>query len=143
MNEIVLKFYKLGIVSTDAINQYIAGVVLTDNAIKEILNTLGLVRKVNSSDRDFYKTWSEDWNFDESIISLVAEKAKNASSPIRYMNKLLLELHSKNIYDYDKAKQELNNTQIETKENKKDFTEREYTKEELNALFDSLDDIEV
>lgn len=143
MNEIVLKLYKLGIVSIDAINQYIAGVVSTDNAIKEILNALGLVRRVNSSDRDFYKTWYEDWNFDNSIILLAAEKSKNASSPIRYMNRLLLDLNSKNIHDLAAAKEELQRAQIEPKENKKDFTEREYTKEELNALFDSLDDIEV
>ena len=145
MHEIVLKLYKLGIVSIDSINQYIEGLVSTDNAIKEILNILGLVRRVNSSDRDFYKTWSEDWNFEDKIISLVAEKAKNASSPIRYMNKLLLDLNSKNIHDYDQAKEALKNAQIETstKETKKDFIEREYTKDELNALFDSLDDIEV
>ena len=143
MNEIVLKLYKLGIVSINAINQYIAGVVSTDNAIKEILNTLGLLRRVNSSDRDYYKTWTEDWNFENNIIILAAEKSKNASSPIRYMNRLLLELNSKNIHDFNTAKEELNKVQIETKENKKDFTEREYTKEELNALFDSLDDIEV
>ena len=143
MNEIVLKFYKLGIVSMNAINQYIAGVVTTDNTIKEILNVLGVVRRVNSSDRDFYKTWNEDWNFDHSIIALVAEKAKNTASPLRYMNKLLLNLNAKGIHDYDKAKTEISRVQVGTQESKKDFIERDYTKEELNALFDSLDDIEV
>lgn len=144
MNEIVLKLYKLGIVSLDSINQYIAGLVDTDNAIKEILNILGIVRRVNSADRDFYKTWSEDWNFENNIITIVADKAKNASSPLRYMNKLLLELNSKNIREPEKVKDYLKNSAINTQtENKKDFTEREYTKDELNALFDSLDDIEV
>lgn len=143
MNEVVLKLYKLGIVSISSINQYIDGLVSTDNSIKEILNTLGLVRRVNSADRDFYKTWSNDWNFSDDIIHLAAEKSKNASSPIRYMNKLLLELNSKDIHDIEKATTALANAQIETKENKKDFIERDYSKDELNALFDSLDDIEV
>ena len=138
-----MKFYKLGIVSINAINQYIAGVVTTDNTIKELLNILGVVRRVNSSDRDFYKTWNEDWNFDYAVIALVAEKAKNTASPLRYMNKLLLELNTKGIHDAEKAKAELSRVQSGVQESKKDFTERDYTKEELNALFDSLDDIEV
>ena len=144
MNDIILKLYKLGIVSIDAINEHIAGVVSTDNAIKEVLQILGILRRVNSSDRDFYRTWTEDWNFDNAIIRLVAEKSKNASSPVRYMNRLLLELHSKNIHDINKAQEELSKTSVEfTSTAKKDFEQREYTKEELNALFDSLDDIEV
>lgn len=147
MNEIVLKLYKLGIVSIEAINEYIAGVVSTDNSIKEMLELLGIVRRVNSSDRDFFKTWTEDWNFSNEIIKLVAEKSKTASSPIRYMNKLLLTLNAKNIHDIESAKEELSKVQVDNHgqvaSTSKDFAQREYTKEELNALFDSLDDIEV
>lgn len=147
MNEIVLKLYKLGIVSISAINEYIAGVVSTDNAIKQMLECLGIIRKVNSSDRDFYKTWTEDWNFSDQIINLVAEKSKNASSPLRYMNKLLLNLNAKNIHTVEEAQKELSNVQVEPNSqntiSSKDFSQREYTKDELNALFDSLDDIEV
>ena len=90
--------------------------------------------------------WTEDWNFSDDIINLAAEKSKSASSPLRYMNKLLLSLNAKNIHDLEKAKEELSHVQVETTQNynlSKDFSQREYTKEELNALFDSLDDIEV
>ncbi len=143
MNEVVLKLYKLGIVSIQAINEYIEGIVQTDNFVKEILRKLGIVRKVNSSDRDFYKTWTEDWNFSLDIIDLVCEKSKNASNPIRYMNKLLLSLHSKNVQTRKQAENELSKVADNKVENKHGFAEREYTSEELNALFDSLDDIEV
>ncbi len=143
MNEVVLKLYKLGIVSIEAINEYIQGIVKTDANIKELLQKLGIVRRVNSSDRDFYKTWTQDWNFDSSIINFVCEKSKNAGNPIRYMNKLLLELNAKNIHSLAKAEKELASASVDKSENKHGFEEREYTKEELNALFDSLDDIEV
>jgi len=143
MNEIVLKLYKIGVVSINAINEYIQRVVSTDNSIKEILQKLGIVRRVNSADRDFYKAWSEDWNFSEDIIMLAAEKSINAGQPIRYMNKLLLELNAKNIHTYSEAEKELSKAQPSISKTKNDFTEREYTSEELNALFDSLDDIEV
>ena len=145
MNEIVLKLYKLGIVSVEAMNEYVAGLVSTDNSIKELLQKLGLLRRVNSMDRDFYKTWTEDWNFSLEIINLVAEKSKTASQPIRYMNKLLLELNNKNIKTVQEAEKELAKTTIVSSQTKtkNDFSEREYSKEDLDALFDSLDDIEV
>lgn len=144
MNEVVLKFYKLGLVSTNAINQYIAGVVDIDNAIKLLLDKLGIIRKVNFSDRDFYKVWTEDWNFSSDIIDLVANKSKNASQPMRYMNKLLLVLNSKNIKTLPDAEKELATVgQAPATSPAKSAPEREYTAEELTALFDSLDDIEV
>lgn len=145
MNEIVLKFYKLGIVTIDAINEYIESVVSTDNSIKSILQKLGILRRVNSSDRNFFRTWTIDWDFSLEVIELVAEKAKATSSPVRYMNKLLLDLNSKNIHDVEKVKIELNKVNVNPSSQvvKSDFGQRDYTKEELDALFDSLDDIEV
>ncbi len=146
MDEVILKLYKLGIVSIQAINEYIHGLVETDKAIKEILQILGVLRRVNSMDRDFYKTWTEDWNFSNEIILLVAEKSKATAQPIRYMNKILLELNNKNLKSISEVEKELSKVSTmttATNTNKNDFSEREYTKEELNALFDSLDDIEV
>ncbi len=143
MNEIVNKFYKLGIVSLEALNEYFDSVIQTDAKIKNILNALNIVRRVNSSDRDFYKTWTCDWHFDDDIIALVAEKAKGTANPLRYMNKLLLDLYHSNITDITAAKSFLNNTKVSTTNNTKSFAQREYTKDELNAMFDSLDDIEV
>ena len=146
MNEVVSKLYKLGIVSTSAINEHISRLVNTDNNIKELLEKLGILRRVNSTDRDFYKTWTEDWNFTTDIILVVAEKSKTANQPLRYMNKLLSDFNLKNIQTIEEVKKELekvNVSSVQNITNKNDFSEREYTKEELNALFDSLDDIEV
>lgn len=142
MNEVVQKFYKLGIVTIEALNDYIDGVVKIDGEIKKILDKLGLLRRVNSSDRDFFKTWTEDWLLDSSLIDLAAEKSKNTTSPLRYMNKLLLDLHNRGIKTRPEAEKALANVGNSTAA-KSEFSQREYTKEELNALFDSLDDIEV
>lgn len=143
MNEVVLKFYKLGIVSTDSLNDYINGVVKMDSKIKEILAKLGILRRVNSSDRDFYKTWTEDWMFDGEVIDLAIEKSKNTLNPLRYMNKLLLDLHNRGIKTCKEAEKALANVSLKAETKTAGFDQREYTKEELNALFDSLDDIEV
>ncbi len=143
MNEIVLKFYKLGIVSKESLQNYFANVVSQDMAIKEILDKLQIVRRVNSADRDYFKTWTEDWHFSKDIIDLVLEKSKGTSWPLRYMNHLLLELNSKNIKDVESAKKYLDGHKTSAAAPSADFSQREYTKEQLSALFDSLDDIEV
>ncbi len=145
MDEIVNKFFKLGLVSVDAINRYTEGVVENDNNIKKILDKLDLVRRVNTSDREFFKTWTEIWNMPEDVIMLVCEKSKSATAPLRFMNKILSDLNQKNIKTLQEAEKELANLKIDSSKSvpNSNFTQREYTKDQLNALFDSLDDIEV
>lgn len=145
MNEAVLKFFKKGLVSKEAITQYLNEVVAEDTSIKKVLDTIGSLRRVTSSDRDLYKTWTEDWHLSDEIILFVSEKAKTASNPMRYVNRILSELHANNISSLEGAEKFVNSNnfakaQTNTKPN---FEEREYSKEDLNALFDSLDDIEV
>ena len=83
----------------------------------------------------------------EDIILLACAKSKTASSPIRFMNKLLSDLNQKNIHTIADAEKELQNVKVESykqnTQNNTNFSQREYTKDQLNALFDSLDDIEV
>lgn len=145
MNEAVLKFFKKGLVSSEAISQYLGEVVEKDNSIKNILETLGSLRKVNSSDRDLYNIWSNDWNIPDSIILIVAGRSKGTASPMRYMNRLLCEIHNKGITTIEGAEKLCNENGFtkQKEQTKPNFEQREYSKEQLDALFDSLDDIEV
>jgi len=143
MNEVILKLFKKGLVSLEAIDQHINGVVEKDAAIQKILHSLGLIRKVNSVDRDLYDIWNEDWNTSEDIILLAAESAKGTANPMRYVNKILSEMHLKNITTLEGAKSYLTSRPTQNNKSAQNFSQREYSKEELNALFDSLDDIEV
>ena len=145
MDEVVNKFFKLGLVSVDAINRYTEGVVENDNNIKKILDKLDVVRRVNSSDRELYKTWTELWQMPEDVILLVCEKSKSTAAPLRFMNKILSDLNQKNFKTLKDAEKELSNLKVDAAKpaQNSNFTQREYTKDQLNALFDSLDDIEV
>ena len=147
MNTVIQKFFKLGLVSIDAINEYLEIVIETDNIIKEILDNAGLIRSVSAYDRDLYKTWTDGWNLSKELIIFASTTAKGKVQPIIYLNKLLSQFHSKGISSIDEAKKEIeqfNNTySYSTKPTNNVFKSREYTNEELNALFDSLDDIEV
>jgi len=148
MNTVILKFFKLGLVNIDSINEYLENVIATDNIIKEILETIGLVRSVSAYDRDLYKTWSETWNLPLDTIMVASESAKGKVQPIMYLNKLLSQFHAKNIKTLEEAKAEIeafnkNSSYVSKSNNQVYKSSREYTSEELNALFDSLDDIEV
>ena len=144
MNTIVHKFYKLGLVSASSIEQYISSVIKLDDQIKIILDKVGLVRSVSSYDRDYYKTWINNWGFTDAQILLVAEACKSKSNPMSYLNKILATLNEQNIRNDKDIEKHLKSISGSTsKVDKPDFTTRTYSSEEMNALFDSLDDIEI
>lgn len=144
MNDVVLKFYKLGLVTVEAINQYTNEILYTDSVIKEILETCKLERSVNSSDRDFYKTWTTLWGFEKPAILCIAKKSIGTIGPMAYMNRILSTLHNQNKHSLKDAQDYvIKNQSNDAKPNELKYMQRSYSKEELDALFDSLDDIEV
>lgn len=144
MNTVVQKFYKLGLISVESIEQYISSVIRSDEQIKQVLDNVGLLRSVSSYDREFYKTWTNSWGFSDEQILMVSESSKGKSNPISYLNKILATLNEKNIKnDKDIEKYLKSNTNQNSNNDKPDFTQRNYSAEEMNALFDSLDDIEI
>ena len=148
MNTTILKFYKLGLITRKSIDQYIEGLVTTDNLIKEVLDTLNIDRNVNSWDRDSYKTWTTTWGLTHDIIMLVANQCKDKVQPVQYMNKILSSLHENhidNVVDAEKYLKSSNTAKSKTKA-KDTYTPsstRSYEGKDLNALFDDLDNIEI
>jgi len=104
MDIIVEKFFKLGLVTPDAIDKYIKSKIKKDKCIKELLINLGLTRPVANIDRDFYSTWTDTWKFKPEIIEFAATLAVDKSSPISYMNKVLSSWFEKNITTLADAK---------------------------------------
>lgn len=145
MDEIISKFYSNGIVSLSAIEEYVSQALLTDKKIKEILEKLGLSRQVTSWDRDFYRTWKDVWNFDDEIIDFVLSMAVGKSQPMTYVNKVLSNFKEKNIDTLEKAKKEGGMpTKSEVKVvNHSSFATHSFSAEELNALFDNLDEVKL
>ena len=149
MDDTINKFYKLGLVSEDAVNQHIKELNSQTQQIKEILDILGLVRNVNSYDRELFKTWTSSWEFSLNAIKIVAENAKNKEHPISYISKILGDLYNRNIKQEDEIKKALSEKEYKSvastqaKNDATNFAQRDYTKEDLSALFDSLDDIEI
>ena len=144
MNSVIQKFYKLGLVSASSIEQYISSIIKLDEDIKTILDNTGLVRSVSSYDREFYKTWTNNWGFTEEQIKLVSNVGKGKANPISYINKVLATLNEKNIKTDKDIENYISKMSVSDVQNaKKEFPMRKYSPEEINALFDSLDDVEI
>lgn len=144
MNNIVQRYYKLGLVSTQSIEQYMNLILQNDERIKQILEKVGLVRSVSSYDRDFYKTWTESWGFSHEQILLVADASQGKSNPMTYLNKVLADLHEQGVSITSDVAKALKPTKSQKSQSaKQDYATHTYSKEQLTAVFDSLDDVEI
>ncbi|MDD3832021.1 MAG: DnaD domain protein [Clostridia bacterium] len=143
MATVVDKFYKRGLTSIEAINQYIEQVLYSDSSIKHILDQLGIVRSVSSYDRQCYKTWTTDWKTDSKLLEYATTLAQNTTNPMAYLNKVLSNYHSNGINSVDMARNTTVATDILPRRKQRDYSEREYSDQELRALFDNLEDVEV
>ena len=149
MDEIVSKYYSKGLVSIDAINEYISGTLSVDKKIKSILEALSLSRQVTSWDRDFYHTWTYSWHFNKDIIDYAVYLANGKSQPMAYINKILANWKENDISNLEDAKKYVANTNskfqktADVSESKKEFITHSFSSEELNALFDNLDEVKL
>lgn len=143
MDTVVNKFYKLGIISNEALNQYFDEILKTDNNIKEILESLGLVRNVNKFDRDFYKTWIQDWQMSSELLSHAINLSKDKYNPMQYLNKLLSLWHTNNVQSIEQANKFVieNQSSASNSKPKQNYSNRDYSKTDLNALFDNLQEV--
>lgn len=139
---VVQKLFKLGIVSTDALNEYLDDLLATDSKISTILDKLNIKRNVNAYDRTYYKTWTQIWNFSDDMIELATSLSVDKASAIQYMNKILSNWKMQDIYTVDKAQQTIVKTENQAERVEKP-QQSKYTKEELNALFSNLEYSEV
>ncbi len=142
LDKILKRFQKLGILTEESLNEYFDGVLKIDKKLKDILESIGLSRNVNQFDRDKYKVWKDVWQFSNEIIEYACTLAVGKDQPMQYLSSILASFHDKKINTLEDAK---NSFEIcSTKDKKSNFsTGRSYTREEMNALFQSIDEIEV
>ena len=145
MDSIINKLFKIGVVSSVALSQYFDNLIKADEEIKNILNELGLMRNVNKFDRDFYKTWTDSWQIPNEIINFALEQSKSQYNPMQYMNKLLSLWHTKGLMTVDECKNNMpeQTNRFEPVSKKPKHQTREYSKSDLTALFDNLEEIDL
>lgn len=140
MDNKLTKFYKLGIITSESLSEYISDLVNIDNNIKQILEKLGTTRNVNNFDRDIYKTWIQRFNISSDLLEYAITKAIGKVQPMQYLNKIICYYYDNGIKTVEQAK-----------EDKKDFvaptankvSTHSYSTQDINSLFKTIDEIEV
>ena len=143
MDKIVNKFFKLGIVTVEAINEYISDIASVDNVISEIFEKIGLLRRINNQDREFYKIWTENWGFNNEVLMYATQFVKGKNNALNYYNKILSNYKDKGA----KTLEEIKNIVFESGTTEKQKPEllkiRSYSDEQLVAMFNNLDEVEI
>ncbi|MDE6372705.1 MAG: DnaD domain protein, partial [Clostridia bacterium] len=124
-----------GCVSVDAINEHLASMMQRDMQIKKIIELTGFSRNVNNNDRDMYKVWSQQWNFDDAMIEYGASVCQGKQ--LFALNNLLAKWKNSGIYTIDEAK-----AQSSFAPTNSAASATSYTKEQLSEFFYSLDDLD-
>jgi DNA replication protein DnaD len=143
LNDIIARFYKLGITTTDAIDSYITTVAKTDAEIQEILDILGIVRKVNSADRKLFTTWVSGWGLSVELIKHGAQQALGAFNGIQYLNKVLLNYKNSNITTVEQAAKLPAVAATVAPKKATEIEKHSYTDEQLNAMLNTLSDVDI
>jgi len=138
-DRVVQKLYKLGIVTIEAFNEYLSDLVAWDEKVRALLDRLGIKRYVNEFDREFYRTWTESWGFNDQIIDFATSLSAGKSNGMQYMNKILSSWKSKGVTTLEQAQANSTFVADTTQVKKSD----KYTKEQLNSLFSNLDEVEI
>ena len=143
MDATIQKFHKLGITTISSINSYMQELLATDNRIKEILSKLNLDRRVNNFDRSYYRTWTTVYRYGQDIIDFAIEKGKNKAS-MNYINGILTSWFESGLDTLEKIKKNGGDVPAEQKTfTPQSFGAQNYSREQVSALFDNLDEINI
>ena len=141
MNLTVMHFYKEGCITSESIRDYIDRQIQNDEFIKKVLSLAGTNRFVSQNDREYYRVWCTEWGMPDDLILYAAELSANSRFPLQFINKQLAKWHDARITTLEQAKKSA--IAVENpKSSAKNFTEREYTKEQLDSIFKNVPDIE-
>lgn len=146
MNNKIQQFFKLGLVTTPAINEYLEELTVFDSKIQSILDSFGLNRVVNKFDRSFYNTWINEWNTPNEVLTYAIEISKNKVQPMQFLNRVLSIYFNKGIKTVEDAKKEkfdFEETYTKQKNNAKYVKARSYSKEQIESLFDNVNEVEL
>lgn len=148
LNNNINNMYKLGLLTVASLDNYMQDIVKNDGVIGNILKELGIERGVIALDRNMYKSWLYDWHLSQELIDYAVELSKGKYMAMQYLNRMLSEYHSNKIASLDDAKKYklsfgAGSSSTKSVSTTKTAKKREYSKKELDSLFDNLEEIEV
>lgn len=144
MDAVVEKFYKLGLLSLEAIEKHLSDLLANDEEIRQLLITLGEERAVNKWDREFYQNWITNWNISPELLAYAVTLTLGKTMPMQYLNKILANFVANKALTVEEAKKfapvSVNSFKYSKIYKNK---ENEFSVKDLNVLFDKLEEIQI
>lgn len=145
MSVIIDKLYKKGVTNVISLDDYLNKLSETDNTIQTVIHKCGLVRRTIPNDRALFRTWTEDWNLPLDVIYYAAELSAGATNPLSYVNRILSDYKQQGVTTVEQAiahREKFARNAAATTATViagKDMERRQYTDDEISALFTVLD----
>ena len=150
MDDVIQKLFKIGIVNIEGLNQYLNDLKSKDEKIKTIFEKLGINKMVRQKDRLLYNTWIEDWKMNDDLIIKILPMCLDKTNQLSYLNKILADYKNRGITTVEKFEEEMKkqppkttNTTGGQNETKSKLSIMGYTNDDLVAMFESLDEVEL
>ncbi len=138
MDDFINQLYEEGHVTQNQVAFYFETLGKNEKFIKQILNTLGIVRKPTTRDLKQLQTWY-DWGFDNDVIEYSASISTDKNNPFTYMNAVLSSWKQQGLFALQQVKTSAPPVNF-NKNGMRFENERQYTKEELDKILINVDD---
>lgn len=147
-NNNINSMYRLGVLTSAGVDSYIEDIAKLDGVVVKMLHELGIERSVVSSDRSMYKIWVYEWNMNQEIIDYAVSISRGKYLALQYLNRVLSEYHVGGVKTKAEAEKfKLSFVASDTKKPSstapKSAKKREYSKSELDSLFDDITEIKI
>ena len=127
-----------GYQTEDSVKEYLDKQSGMRGLIRDVYETCGHRGNPTIADTILYQKWHRDWGYNHEMICAAAEQARNAEGgKIPYLNKVLETWHEAGITDISQVQARKAPVRKKTI-SAQQYTQREYTEEELLAVSDDL-----
>ena len=127
-----------GYQTEDSVREYLDKQSGMRGLIRDVYETCGHRGNPTIADTILYQKWHRDWGYNHEMICAAAEQARNAEGgKIPYLNKVLETWHEAGITDISQVQARKVPVKKKTV-SAQQYTQREYTEEELLAVSDDL-----
>lgn len=137
LDEFINSLYSQGIVSFESIIKYFEQLNAENEYLVKLFKIIGINKLPVKRDRENLATW-KSWGFSEAMIEKACELSYGKTSAFSYVNSVLSDWKSKNIFTVDKIP-----TTNQSKSSARFENEREYTQEYFDSLITKVSEIKL
>lgn len=130
MNGAVTRFYKKGLLSAAAIDEY-AGL---GRSVGDLLTAAGVACTMDVNERNTFFKWKQQWNMDDDMLTYAAKKAAGKKYAVSYMDSMLAGFFDGGIKTVQQAEQ------TKTAPSSYGTPVRTYSAQELEMMFKKMDE---